>query len=127
MTASLFLVPPIGTAPTPQTRRKRAYSPTGDVGKHLSRAAALRQQIDQLTAQYDTERAWLLRHMQTKQLTNVELGPIRAVLKARARWTYSPETQRDMQALQVAQKWEQSRGIATNDPAYYVALTHSES
>ena len=123
MTISLPSVP----AAAPRTRRKRAYSPSGDVGQHLARAAALRARIDELTAQYDTERAWLQRHMESKQLTNVELGPIRAVLKARARWTYTPETQREMQALAVTQKWEQSQGTATNNPTYYVALTLSDS
>ena len=91
MTISLPSVP----AAAPRTRRKRAYSPSGDVGKHLARAAALRARIDELTAQYDTERAWLQRHMESRGLTNVELGPIAVTLKARARWTYSPETQRE--------------------------------
>lgn len=108
-------------------RRKRAYAPSGDVGQHLARARELQLRIQELTAQYDTERAWLQRHMESKQLTNVELGPIRAVLKARARWTYTPETQREMQALAVTQKWEQSQGTATNNPTLYVALTLSDS
>jgi hypothetical protein len=106
--------------------RKRTYAPSGAVGLHLTRAARLQAQIQELQAQYDTERAWLQAHMSTRALTQVELGSIRAVLKARARWTYSPQTQREMQALSVTQKWEQSRGIATNEPSFYVALTTSE-
>lgn len=117
----------ITRAPAPSVRRKRAYVPTGDVGRHLTRAAELQSQIAELTALYDTERDWLRTHMSDQSLATLELGPIRAVLKSRSRWTYSPETQRDMQALSVTQKWEQSHGIAQNAPTYYVALTHSES
>ena len=114
-------------APAPRARRKRAYTPSGDVGQHLARARSLQLQIQELQAQYDTERAWLLEHMQSRHLTNVALGDICCVLKTRARWTYSPDTEREMQALQVTQKWEQSRGIATNTPSFYVALTATES
>ena len=114
-------------APAPRARRKRAYTPSGDVGQHLARARALQLQIQELQAQYDTERAWLLEHMQAQHLTNVALGDISCVLKTRARWTYSPDTERDMQALQVTQKWEQSRGIASNTPSFYVALTTTEA
>ena len=117
----------ITRAPAPSVRRKRAYVPTGDVGRHLSRAAELQAQIAELTALYDTERDWLRTHMAGQSLATLELGPIRCTLKSRSRWTYSPETQRDMQALAVTQKWEQKQGIAQNDPTYYVALTHSES
>ena len=65
--------------------------------------------------------------MQSRHLTNVALGEVRCVLKQRARWTYSPDTEREMQALQVTQKWEQSRGIATNAPSFYVALSVTEA
>lgn len=105
------------------TRRARSYVPSGEVGKHLTRARQLQLQIQELQAQYDTERAWLLEHMQRQSLTNVALGDVRCVLKQRARWIYSIETQREMEALQITQKWEQSRGIASNEPSYYVALS----
>lgn len=114
-------------APAPSARRKRAYSPAGDVGQHLARARSLQLQIQELQAQYDTERAWLQDHMQRQGLTTVALGEVRCLLKQRARWTYSPDTERDMQALQITQKWEQSKGIATNDPSFYVALSATES
>lgn len=113
-------------------RRQRAAKPAGDVGKHLARAAALRAHIDELTAQYDTERHWLQTYLESKGLTKVELGSVRVVLRARNSWTYSAETQREMQALAVTQKWEQrpqddGTTIATNNPTYYVALTFSDS
>ena len=104
-------------------RRQRSYVPTGEVGQHLARARQLQLQIQELQAQYDIERAWLLEHMQSKSLTNVALGDVRCVLKQRARWIYSPETQREMERLQITQKWEQSRGIASNEPSFYVALS----
>jgi hypothetical protein len=49
------------------------------------------------------------------------------VLKQRAKWIYSIETQREMERLQITQKWEQSRGIASNEPSYYVALSTTEA
>jgi hypothetical protein len=108
-------------------RRKRAYAPSGDVGKHLAEARSLQLRIQELTALYDAERAWLLTHMQQQGLQSVELGAIRCVLKERSRWSYSPETERDMQALQVTQKWEQSHGIAQNTPTHYTAITEAQS
>lgn len=104
-------------------RRKRAYAPSGDVGQHLARARELQLRIQELTVQYDTERAWLQDHMQRQGLDAVALGEVRCLLKQRARWTYSPETERDMQQLQVTQKWEQREGIARNNPTLYVALS----
>ena len=107
-------------------RRTRSYVPSGEVGQHLSRARELQLQIQELQALYDTERDWLLDHMQSKSLTNVALGEIKCVLKTRARWTYSLETQREQERLQITQKWEQSRGIASNAPSFYVALTEAK-
>lgn len=107
-------------------RRARAYVPNGDVGRHIARAAELQAQIAELTALYDTERDWLRTHMQSHELATLELGAVRCVLKSRSRWTYSPETRRDMEQLAITQKWEQSQGVATNEPTFYVALTHSE-
>jgi hypothetical protein len=108
-------------------RRERSYVPTGEVGQHLSRARQLQLQIQELQAQYDVERSWLLKHMQSKSLTNVALGDVRCVLKQRARWIYSIETQREMERLQITQKWEQSRGIANNEPSFYVALSEASA
>ena len=118
--------------PRQAPRRQRAAKPAGDVGKHLARAAALRAHIQELTAQYDTERRWLQQHMESQSLTQIELGSVRVELRSRARWTYSPATQREMQALEATQKWEQKpqddgTTIATNNPTYYVALTFSDS
>lgn len=107
-------------------RRKRAYAPTGDVGQHLARARELQLRIQELTALYDTERAWLQDHMQRLGLDAVALGEVRCLLKQRAKWTYSPETERDMQQLQITQKWEQREGIASNSPTFYVALSSKE-
>lgn len=107
-------------------RRKRAYAPTGDVGQHLARARELQLRIQELTALYDTERAWLQDHMQRQGLDAVALGEVRCLLKQRAKWTYSPETERDMQQLQITQKWEQREGVASNNPTFYVALSSKE-
>lgn len=108
-------------------RRARCYAPSGQVGQRLARARELQLQIQELTALYDTERTWLLEHMQSKSLTNVALGDVKCVLKQRAKWIYSIETQREMERLQITQKWEQSRGIASNEPSYYVALSTTEA
>jgi hypothetical protein len=64
--------------------------------------------------------------MQTKTLTNVTLGEVKCVLKQRNRWIYSIETQREMERLQITQKWEQSRGIASNEPSFYVSVSEAK-
>lgn len=109
------------------TRRARSYAPTGEVGRHLSRARELQLEIQRLTTEYDTERDWLLSHMQSQSLTNVALGEVKCVLKQRNRWIYSIETQREMEALQITQKWEQSRGIASNEPSFYVSVSEAKA
>jgi ketopantoate reductase len=114
-------------APAKPARRERSYVPTGEVGQRLSRARELQLQIQELTALYDAERTWLLEHMQSQALTNVALGEVKCVLKSRARWSYSIETQREMEALQVTQKWEQSRGIASNEPSFYVSIAEAKA
>lgn len=113
------------TIAAPATRRARSYAPTGTVGQHLARARALQLQIQELTALYDTERAWLQKHMAAKGLTNVELGALRCVLKQRNRWTYSEATQLEMERLAVTQKWEQAKGIAANNPTCYTAISEA--
>ena len=107
-------------------RKERAYCPSGEVGQHIAKAHDLQQQIQSLEAEYKLHRDWLLTHMRRQQLTLVELGPIKAHLKVRHKWTYSAETQRDMAALQITQKWEASHGVAEDSPTYYVALTTKE-
>lgn len=120
-------LPPVPQRTAPVAKRRRTYAPSGDVGHHLARARALQLQIQELTALYDTERAWLQAHMQQRDLTQVSLGDIRCLLKQRSSWTYSPETEREMQALRVTQGWEQKQGIATNTPSFYVALSTKPS
>ncbi|MEB3209300.1 MAG: hypothetical protein VKK63_10345 [Synechococcus sp.] len=125
MTITLPPVPrPAPRRAAPLARRKRTYVSSGPVGKHLAAAAALQLQIQELTAQLNEHRAWLLAHMLDRSVTRLELGDqFQAVLKTRHNWTYSPETEREMHQLRVTQGWEQKQGIATDTPTTYVALT----
>lgn len=106
-----------------QARRQRAYTPGGEVGRRLAEAKALQHKIQELTAQLDVHRAWLLTHMNRLDLATIELGDFVVMRKTRHSWTYSANTEREMQALRVTQKWEQSQGIASDEPTIYVSMT----
>jgi hypothetical protein len=108
----------------PRVRRRRTYAPSGEVGRHLAAAQRLQAQIAELQKELDAHRDWCLTHLQSRELTRVEDGSgFMALLKVRHRWTYSEATERDALALRTAQKWEQSQGIAIDDPTIYVSFT----
>lgn len=113
------------TLSAPVSRRTRAYSPAGKIGKLLNNARALQLQIKQLEEELAPIRAEILVHMQSRGLTNLEVPGFSAVLKVRNHWTYSPSTQDAACALRNTQQWEQRRGIATNDSTVYIALSTS--
>lgn len=110
------------TAIKPQ-RKAKAYVPTGAVGKHLAAAAALVTQIKELEEQLAPHREFLLAHLQARDLSMVSQGHIQAHRRMRHKWSYSPECERDALALHTRQKWEQSQGIAVDNPTVYVAIT----
>lgn len=110
-------------APRPTIRRARAYVPTGEVGRHLAQAKDIQARIQELTAQLDAHREWLLTHMTRLDLDRIEAGDFTVLRKIRHRWTYSPETEREMLALRTTQKWEQAQGLATDTPTIYVSFT----
>jgi hypothetical protein len=124
VTATLTLLPtrPAPTTTKPRARRGRAYATTGDIGRRLAKAQALQLQIQALTNELDTHRAWLLTHMQRHNLDHLELGDFTVTRKLRHNWSYSPETEREALALRTTQKWEQSQGLATDTPTAYVAF-----
>ena len=101
----------------------RTYAPTGPMGKLLQRAADLQGRIQLLEAELKEHRTEILDHMQDKGLDRLEVGDFRATRKTRNSWEYTPETDREMLRLAQMQKWEQSQGLATNNPTIHVALT----
>lgn len=107
-------------------RKRRTYVPTGAVGKALAAAADLLAQIQALEEELAPHREFLLAHLQSRDLTMVTQGHIQAQRKVRHKWTYSPSTERDALALRQAQKWEQSQGIAQDNPTVYVAITFAK-
>jgi hypothetical protein len=104
-------------------RRKRSYTPQGSIGKLLTKAQALQYEIQRLEAELKPIRAELLAAMQSRGLTALEIPGFSASLRTRNHWTYTQATQDAAAALQISQKWEQRRGIATNAPTTYIALT----
>jgi hypothetical protein len=110
----------------PKRKRARAYVPNGDVGRRLAVAQNLQLQIQKLEAELGHHRAWLLSHMQRHKLDKLELGQFVVQRRTRHNWSYSPETERDALALRQTQKWEQSEGIATDNPTVYIALSTQE-
>lgn len=113
---------PTATATAP-VRVARAYATTGHVGRHLAAAQALQLEIDRLKAKQEVHRTWLLNHMLAKNLDRLELNTFQAVRKSRANWSYTPSTEREMLALRTTQKWEQTKGLATNAPTRYITLS----
>ena len=124
----LFCMTATITPPTSSpVRRKRAYTPQGAIGTLLTKAQALQYEIQRLDAELKPIRAELLTAMQSRGLTALEIPGFSASLRVRNHWVYSQQTQDAAAALQISQKWEQRRGIATNAPTTYIALTSPES
>lgn len=103
--------------------RVRDYSPSGEVGRQLQRAADLQSQIQLLDNQLRIIRTDLLSHMEAQALDRIECGDFRATRKVRHNWKYSPETEREMLRLKQSQKWEQVQGLATDRPTVTCAFT----
>jgi mRNA-degrading endonuclease RelE of RelBE toxin-antitoxin system len=107
------------------TRRKilvRTYKPTGNWGRKIQQAADLQARIQLLEAQLKELRSEFLVHMQHSNLDRLQIGDFRVTRKVRNSWEYSPETSREMLKVQQMQRWEQSQGLAKNNPTVYIAL-----
>lgn len=107
---------------TSKTRREQQYSARGQVGRHMSRAQALKQQIDQLNSELSEERNWILDHMESRGLDRIESGDFQVQRRVSHRWTYSPALEREMLNIKASQKWEQSHGQAMDSPTASVAF-----
>lgn len=124
------------TATLPRITRRRSSAalapvpdpaPVDPVERAITEAASLITRIKALEAELEPRRDFLLRHLQQHGLSMVAQGDVQVHRKVRHKWTYSSATERDALALRTAQKWEQSQGIATDDPTVYIAITFAKS
>lgn len=88
----------------------------------MSKAQALKQQIDQLTSELSEERQWILNHMETKGLDLMECGDFQVQRRITHKWAYSPALEREMLNIKASQKWEQSHGQAMDSPTASIAF-----
>ena len=110
--------------PTPvQVRNTRSYSPTGTIGRRLSKAYATQLESQRLTAELTGHRQWICTRMVQLNLDRIEHGDLVVTRKVRHRWTYTPETEAAMLALRKIQDREQAEGLATDTPTVYVSLS----
>lgn len=112
--------------PTPvqlKTRNTRSYSPTGTIGRRLSKAYATQLESQRLTAELTAHRQWLCSRMIQLNLDRIEHGDLVVTRKVRHRWAYTPETEAAMLALRKIQDREQAEGLATDTPTVYVSLS----
>ena len=110
--------------PTPvQVRNTRSYSPTGTIGRRLSKAYATQLESQRLTAELTAHRQWLCSRMEQLNLDRIEHGDLVVTRKVRHRWTYTTETEAAMLALRKIQDREQAEGLATDTPTVYVSLS----
>jgi hypothetical protein len=109
-----------------QTQRKvhvRAYKTTGHIGRKIQHAADIQARIQLLDAELKELRTEFLAHMEATGLDRMEVGDFRITRKVRHCWNYTPETAREILKLQQTQRWEQSQGLASDNPTAYIALT----
>lgn len=110
--------------PTPvQVRNTRSYSPTGTIGRRLSKAYATQLESQRLTAELTAHRQWLCSRMIQLNLDRIEHGDLVVTRKVRHRWAYTPETEAAMLALRKIQDREQAEGLASDTPTVYVSLS----
>jgi hypothetical protein len=108
---------------TTRKRVRRAGAAPDELNRHLTAAADLQRQIQQLELALQEHRTWLLTHLQTTGDKSVTLGTFTASLRSRANWTYSARLTNEMLRLKQEQQHEQQDGKAINSPTPYVALT----
>ena len=106
----------------PKTRREQQYSSRGQVGRHMSRAQELKQQIDQLNSELSEERKWIFNHMESRGLDRMECGDFQVQRRVTHKWTYSPALEREMLKIKEEQKWEQSNGKAMDSAKASIAF-----
>jgi hypothetical protein len=106
-----------------KTRHTRTYSPTGTIGRRLSKAYATQLESQRLTAELTGHRQWICTRMVQLNLDRIEHGDLVVTRKVRHRWTYTPETEAAMLALRKIQDREQAEGLATDSPTVYVSLS----
>jgi hypothetical protein len=93
------------------------------LGRRLQDAQALQIQIQDLEAKLLEHRQFFLAHMEKNKLTRLDLGRFVVTRKTRHNWTYTPETEREQLRLRQTQKWEQSTGVAVDNPTIYLAMS----
>lgn len=106
-----------------KTRNTRTYSPTGTIGRRLSKAYATQLESQRLTAELTSHRQWICAHMIQCNLDRIEHGDLVVTRKVRHRWTYTPETEAAMLALRRIQEREQAEGLATDTPTIYASFS----
>lgn len=105
------------------THRSRSYTETGHIGRRLTEAKRLQHQIQQLEQELSMYREVILQHMTTQDLDVIQAGDLLVLRKTRHKWTYSPQTEREMMNLRQTQRFEQSQGIASDNPTIYVSFS----
>lgn len=111
------------TMTTATTRRERAYSPAGSIGRRLARAKRRQLQIQQLEAELSKDREFLLAHMQRHQLDRIATEGFLVVRKMRHNWSYSAVCDHLALQLRQLQLDEQALGVATDCPKSYISLS----
>lgn len=89
----------------------------------MTTAGKLHLQIKELQEQYDAERAWLLLHMTSQNLDDIDQGGFKFKVTKRANWTYSTEIANELFRIDNLKKAEQNSGQATNNPSIYVGIS----
>lgn len=104
-------------------KKTRSYLPSGQMGRRLSEAQNLQNEIQRLTKKLELHRKAILGHMITQNLDKIEFANLVVCRKIRHNWTYTSATENLAQQLRQAQKWEQQDGVAVDNPTIYVSLT----
>lgn len=104
------------------TKRSRSYLPAGQMGRRLSEAQSLQLEIQRLSKKLEAHRSVILEHMINQRLDKIEFGDLVITKKIRHNWQYSPATLNEMQKLRIDQRFEQTTGVAIDQPTIYVAF-----
>jgi hypothetical protein len=104
------------------TRPSRSYSPTGRLGTVLTKAGRIKHQIALLEAQLSALKPTILEHMNRMNLDTIDTGSVEIQRKRRHKWTYTPECQREILALDQLMSFEKKQGLAVDNPTVYISI-----
>ena len=93
-----------------------------NLGQHIQKAAAMQAQFQMLEKELKAFRQLVTEYLVREDLDQVKCGDFTVSKTTRANYTYSNKLELEMERIKADQKWEVSKGMASNNPTISCSL-----